>query len=313
MSKLKSILKAFVVIAVIPILLIGGISALVYLGPYCFDINHPLLTFFALILMLPWGLLFVIVFFLGVGLTPSIVVIPTGHGGYSVSSGTSRDGGGAMLILNIIKMIILVPLSLLIWLVVSIILIFSTKLQKKIDEYFENFVEELKTWYIAIIILFVVAPLITTGLNALENKLYSPKNMDFEFVELVYNGSGNFYATEYYVMTYTINPNGENISGYREEWEFIDKKTGESFIVEGGCFANTSYWWSADKEVDHQFDMTLNIPSDDTAKLEILSNDIKDIKILCRIKEITFNPKFSLLGENITNKFKNGYEIVVKP
>ena len=59
--------------------------------------------------------------------------------------------------------------------------------------------------------------------------------------------------------------------------------------------------------------MTLNIPSDDTAKLEILSNDIKDIKILCRIKEITFDPKFSLLGENITNKFKNGYEIVVKP
>ncbi len=313
MSKLKSILKAFVLIAVIPILLIGGIAALVYLGPYCFDINHPLLTFFALILMLPWGLLFVMVFFLGMGLTPSIVVIPTGHGGYAVSSGTSRDGSGAMLILNIIKMIILVPLSLLIWLVVSIILIFSTKLQKKIDECFEEFVEELKTWYIAIIILFVVAPLITTGLNALENKLYSPKNMDFEFVELEYYGSGNFYATEYYVMTYTINPNGENISGYREEWEFIDKKTGESFIVEGGCFANTSYWWSADKEVDHQFDMTLNIPSDETEKLEILSKDIDDIKILCRIKEITFDPKFSFLGENITNKFKNGYEIVVKP
>ena len=313
MSKLKSILKAFVVIAVIPILLIGGISALVYLGPYCFDINHPLLTFFALILMLPWGLLFVIVFFLGVGLTPSFVVIPTGHGGYAVSSGSSRDGSGVMLILNIIKMIILVPLSLLIWLVVSIILIFSTKFQEKIDKCFEKFVANFKSWYIVGIVLFVVAPLITTGLNALENKLYSPKNMDFEFVELAYNGSGNFYATEYYVMTYTINPNGENISGYREEWEFIDKKTGESFIVEGGCFANTYYWMSADKEVEHQFDITLNISSDDTAKLEILSNDINDIRILCRIKEITFDPKFSLLGERITNKFKNGYEIVVKP
>ena len=253
--------------------------------------------------MFPWGLLFVIVFFLGVGLTPSIVITPTGNGGLAVSSGSSRDGGGAMLILNIIKMIILVPLSLLIWLVVSIILIFSTKLQEKIDEFFEDFVEELKTWYIAIIILFVVAPLITTGLNALENKLYSPKNMDFEFVELAYNGGGNSYATEYYVMTYTINPNGENISGYREEWEFIDKKTGESFIVEGGSFVNTTYWMCADKEVEHQFDMTLNIPSDDTAKLEILSNDINDIRILCRIKEITFDPKFSLLGERITNKF----------
>ena len=64
MSKIKLILKAFVLIALIPIFAIGGILAVVPVAQMCMGgISHPLMAFPALIMMLPWGLFFIMIFF----------------------------------------------------------------------------------------------------------------------------------------------------------------------------------------------------------------------------------------------------------
>lgn len=187
MNKFKSILKAFVVIAVIPILLIGGIAAVSFVAPLCFGgLSNPFFAFPATILMLPWGFLFAIVFFCGITLTPSFVITPTGNGGYATSSGTGRNGNGCSFIFNILKLVFLVPIALLIWVVISIIILFSSKLQNKINEVYIEFISYLKKWYKIGVIFFVIAPLIVLGFNALENSIYSPNKIDFEFINLKY-------------------------------------------------------------------------------------------------------------------------------
>ena len=326
-SKIKSILKAFVVIAVLPILIVGGIIAVSFVAPYCFgDISHPLMGMIATIIMIPWGILFVIVFFMGCRLTPSVVVVSTGRGGYSVQSGRSRNGNGIAFLFNIIKFILLVPTALLIWIIVSIIILFNEKLQIKIDEQYENFVLKLKEWYKVGVVFFVVAPLIVLGFNTIENKAYSPKNIQIECVDFYYINTweqhsfntGTYQQIDDYYFEYTINPNGKDITEIKGEWVFINKNTSESFSIDAGTFVPFDWYWKIeDKNFEHKFNTTISISKEDKEQIGLSSDNLDNLKIVCKINYISCESNIPILGDflfpTVDNEYKGGYEIVVKP
>lgn len=326
MHKFRTIIKAFVVIAVIPILLVGGILAVSFIAPLCFGgISNPFLAFPALLIMMPWGIIGAIVFFMGVGLTPSFVIVPTGAGGFATSSGAGRGGGGCSLIFNIIKLIILVPTALLIWLVISIIILFSPKLQKKIDELYIGFFANLKKWYKLCLVLFVIAPLIVLGLNELENTIYSPSNIKIECVDFYYDktwehhsfNTGTYKQIHDYYLEYTINPNDEDITEIKGEWIFIDNKTGESVSLDAGTFVPFNWHWNMkDKNTAHSFNTTISIPKDQEKDFNIISNNLDDIKIMCKINYICFESNIPFLGDwmfpHVDNEYEDGYLITIK-
>ena len=326
MDKLKLVLKAFVVIAVMPILVFGGIIAASFVAPLCFgDISHPLFGFLAVILMLPWGFIFSLVVIIGVGTAPTFVIKSTGNGGYLAYQ---KGENGVGFFINLIKFVLMVPLALLIWVIVSIILIFNQKTQNKIEERYVQFIKRLKKWYKFGIVLFVIAPLIVLGLNQIENALYSPKNIQLEIIDLQYDGVHNdfypelseYHPTYYYDLDVSIDTNDKDIVSLVGYWEFIDKNTGKSVSFKErkkSLFSSYGRFGNQDKSTKSNFSTTVLIPSNNEDQLEILSNDLEDIKIVCHITSITYNSNIPILGDwlfpYIDNKYEEGYKIVVKP
>lgn len=338
-NKLKSITKAFVLIVIPALLTIGGIFAVVPVAQMAMGgISHPLMAFPALILMIPWGLMFVVIFFLGVGTMrtafdlptialfapiPSFVIYSHGNGGYSVTSGKGRGGG---IILAIIKFVIAIPLAILVWIIVSIIILFSSKMENRINNAFEEFIGNLKRWYKWGALIFVVFPLIVVGFNAIENAIYSPKNIEIRCADFYYDktwehqspNTNECQTIDNYYFEYTINPNGKDITEIKGEWEFTNKETGESFSLDADTFVPYNWHWrSEDKNTAHSFNTIVSIPQENSQQIETLSNDFEDIKITCKIDYISFKSNIPILGDflfpTIDNEFKNGYEILVKP
>lgn len=313
MERINLIGKAFVVIALFPLLLIGGIFAAALVAPLCFGgISHPLFGFIAVLLMLPWGFLFFAFFFIGISPSTSITVIPTTNYGYHVN--TVEKKGGAI-IFSILRLILTVPIALIIWLIVSVVLFFSKSVRDWIEVRFEELVELIKKWYVLALILFVVAPLVVLGLDALENKLYSPEHIKIECQELVHGGRDRYQDFDYFYFTYTVHPNGKDLMGITGKWEFINKKTGKSILLNEKNLLTVD-WYARDKDnsIPHPFECSIHTYHRED--YEFLSGDPDNIKIVYHLTEIVFDSNIPILGDflfpTVSTEYKDDYSITVK-
>lgn len=331
MKKIKVIFKAFVLIIVPAVLTIGGLLAVVPVAKMCFGgISHPLMAFPTVIMMIPWGIMFIIIFFFGVGTMrtafgipsialfapiPSFVIYSHGNGGYSVSSGKGRGGG---IVLAIIKFVLAIPIAIIVWIIVSIILLFNSKMEKRMNDAFEELIAKIKVLYKWGVLLFIIFPLIVIGFNAIENAVYSPKNIEFNVTQFEYTQQDKYKPIKYFELSYTINPNGADITEIKGEWLFINKKTGETYTLEANKFVPFNWHWeSEDKNTTHSFNTTISIPIDSEEYSKIFSCDINDIEIKCKINHISFDSNIPILGDfllpTIDNEYKEGYIITAKP
>ena len=313
MNIFKLILKAFVVIALVPILIIGGILVVSNVATMCFGgISHPLMSFLSVVIMLPWGFLLFVLFFFGVGVQPTFVITPVGQGGYIVRSGKDRGGG---IIFSIIRLIIMVPLALIIWIIVSIMLIYNKKLQTNIEELYIDFFATLKKWYKLGLFFFVVAPLVVVGFNAIENAVYSPKYIEIEVTDFYYDGSDSYKPIEYFNMSYTLNINGKEISEIKGYWMFIDKNSGESIKFDDSSITPFDWYWSNDdKSTNNEFTTVFSLTEEDVQRLDCLSNNLDDLLITYNVTYISYDSNIPILGEflfpKIDNEYKDGYLII---
>ena len=331
MKKIKTILKAFVLIVLPAFLTIGGIFAVVPVAQMAMGgISHPLMGFPAVIMMIPWGIMFIIIFNFGVGTMrtafemptigmlspiPSFAIYSHGQGAYSVTSGKGRGGG---MVLAIIKFVISIPFAVIVWIIVSIILLFSRKMEDRIDDAFEEFTDDLKTWYKWGVLLFIIFPLIVVGFNSIENTVYSPKNIEFNVTEFKYTGQDTYKPIEYFKLSYTIDLNGEDITEIKGEWQFINKKTGDTYTSDAWTFVPYNWRWeNEDKNIEHRFNTTISVPTNNEEYNSIFSNGLEDIKIICKINYISFDSNIPILGDfmfpTIDNEYKDGYLLTVKP
>ena len=313
MNIFKLILKAFVVIALVPILIIGGILVVSNVATMCFGgISHPLMSFLSVVIMLPWGFLFFVLFFFGVGVQPTFVITPVGQGGYIVRSGKDRGGG---IIFSIIRLIIMVPLALIIWIIVSIMLFYNKKLQTNIEELYIDFFATLKKWYKLGLLFFVVAPLVVVGFNAIENAVYSPKYIEIEVTDFYYDGSDSYKPIEYFNMSYSLNINGKDISEIKGYWMFIDKNSGESIKFDDSSITPFDWYWSNDdKSTNNEFTTVFSLTEEDVQRLDCLSNNLDDLLITYNVTYISYDSNIPILGEflfpKIDNEYKDGYLII---
>ena len=340
MCKLKAILKAFVLIVLPAFLVIGGIFAVVPVAQMCFGgISHPLMAFPSIIMMVPWGLMFIVVFFVGVGTMrtafgvppialiapiPSFVIYSHGGGAYSTSSGSGRGGG---MILAIIKFVLAIPIAIIVWIVVSIILLFNSKMENRMNDAFEDFIDNLKELYKWGILLFVIFPLIVVGFNGVENNVYSPKNLQIKAVDFYYSTTDEkvfspvdceYHVVDYYKFTYTIDTCENDLQEIKGEWIVIDKTTGESISYDAGTFVPYNWYWkSKDKSMAYEFTTKFEVDRENEKSYEIFSKGIENIEIICKIDYISFDSNIPILGDfllpTIDNEYKDGYLLTVKP
>lgn len=313
MERIKLIGKAFVAIALFPILLIGGFFAVSFVAPLCFGgISHPLFGMIAVLLMIPWGLLFFCFFFIGFSLPTTVTVIPTYQGYYVNQSGRN---GSAGIIISILRLIFTAPIALLMWLVASVALFFSKKVQEWIALRYESFAETFKQSYKAAIAVFVLAPLIVLGLDALEDKMYSPDHIKIECQELVHGGRDKYHDFDYFYFTYTVHPNGKDLMGITGKWEFINKKTGKSILLnEKNLLTYDWYARNKDNSIPHPFEFSIHTYNQED--YEFLNGDPDNIKIVYHLTEIVFDSNIPILGDflfpKVSTEYKDGYTITVK-
>lgn len=318
MNKIISILKAFVVIALLPILLIAGTLSVAPIASICLEkLSHPLFSFVSIILMLPWGFLFFVIFFFGISFQPSFVVTSTGNGGVILSSGKGRGGG---IILSIIKFVLTIPIALILWIIISIISIFSCSMRHRIDKLFEEFIEKAKDWYKIGFLLFVVFPIIVFGFNVLENQIYSPSKIKISINDFYYEGTHTefnqvdfkYENIDYYILEYTIDCCNEDITSIKGEWEIKNKKTGQNIKLNSDALAPYDWRWEdADKTKPHHFDLIVKIKSNEGEYF----NNINELSFICNINYISYNSNILILGDflfkNIDNEYEEGYPIEV--
>ena len=325
MNKIKTILKSFITIVLVPVLAIGGIFAVSPVAKMCFGgISNPLMGFPALIMMIPWGVFFCIVFFVGVGTMrtvtgmpplamiapiPSFVVYSFGNGGYSIGTGKGRGGG---IVFAIIRFVLAIPFAILVWLIISIIILFSEKMENRMNTAFDTFLKNIKEWYKWALLFFVIFPLIVVGFNAIENAVYSPKHIDISINQFESTGYDLYSPSEHFTLSYSINANGKDIKEIDGEWLFENTKTGKTYVMEADEFVPYDFHWDMeDKNTDHSFEVSLSVPISSDEYEEIFSCDFEDLKIVCKIKSISFDCNIPILGDflfsTIDNEYKDGY------
>lgn len=312
-NKIISILKSFVVtalpyIAIIVVIAYGAVVAEIALGSF----GSYFLNFLSIICALPLGLFFAIVFFVGVGAPANVGIIPGGAPGTFIVYNPSRgSGAGAAVILNIIKLVLLIPFGLMAWLISSIRILFSKNYELKINAKFRAFIDwvsENVKISIVLVVIFAVMPASVFGFKAIDNAAYPIKDIKISANDIVFSGYHEIQNANIFIMDYSIKNENQNkeIDEIYASIEIFSENYEGSVKFDENRIAR--FTWNIEQHKDSDWTLSLRVDPSNETHNNILSDDFDCLKVIINIKSVSYS---GIFGNHIV-EYKNGYEMIIK-
>ena len=213
-------------------------------------------------------------------------------------------------IISIVMFLLMIPISVLIWIASSIVILFS---QRRTKVVLENSKDSFKK--LAIVLVGCIGALglgcINFGLLALQDAKYSVDNFDFKYISFEYDmedwGGNLLGQCSVYYFTYEFQNTG-TVKGGLSGDIIIEIKNGEKIkiISDEGL---TPYPSSEDDFEKHVRKTYLYVPVSNTQANNTLKNNLNDVKIYALVTYAGWEGGFI---ESRGRNYDNPIEIVIK-
>jgi len=278
----KYILISFVLKVLCPAIIVGTFLLCYFTVNNWFDNQWytNTFTFFGLlsgILLLPIGIFAVIVLFGGVGalkITPPVYLKVNGKLTCLQLSETASatNGIGLGLIIGLLKLILLIPFGIILFLIDLFVVLFTAKSNEKYESIKSDAIEKPTLLVCSGIILSILCLLVGMN-NLIGNKLYEPTYKDFEVSVLTIKRDEYFVNNAVMEISVKSTNNKKRYSRLDIDYHIDYAKSG--IALSGGYQLADSFW--NDREYTYSFYVTHEEP--DTSTLLSIGFNKLDIKI----------------------------------